>query len=202
MSFIPLAKLLRPHGLAKSGVLSFKAELFSPGGLALQNQNQIFIFRSDTKKYQAYNLSGLPEPLGAKWGENRFVILRFPEDHSPAQGSDVFIKRESFPAIDDKKEVYICDLVGLPVIDEKNESVAKILGYTELGSTPGTATRPRPMNLRLQLFSSGEEIEVPMDWVNWAPWHAGDRKTLSIPDVSTWLHIDQADDGAKDDDVE
>lgn len=52
------------------------------------------------------------------------------------QGHEVFVRRADFPAPEDSGEVYLVDLVGASVVDEKGGALGIIEGVTDNGAQP------------------------------------------------------------------
>ena len=175
--FIPLARITKEQGFEKDGVVTFKASLFTVGGLIFREKQ--FIYSSIEEAFKAPRkipLVEVPAPLGGKWGEAKNVLLRFAKANAPKIGEWVGYGRMEFPRV--QGEVYLCDLLGKDVLDASLKSVGKVSGFFEEKGS---------LNLEVKLVA-GNKIEVPSAWVNWADWKE-DSTSLQIPDIEEWLKV-------------
>ncbi len=173
---IPLAQIVREHGVPKPGRHVYKADFFNVGSSLFSTHVKLHIQESPNAEWRACEMSDAASPMGGKWGQSKGVLLTFA--FAVPRGSLVGMPRDYFPQLE-SGEIYVCDLIGLPVSDEKG-SVGRVVGYSEPG-------KGAPLNLVVQP-ASGPAFGFPMKWVDWA--HSGvERGVLQVPGVRQWQNL-------------
>lgn len=187
---ICVAKIVREHGLPKGGRVFFKAQLSSPGGSSLKTATEIFV--SSSPDFESYDRLGLLEtaPLGGSWGQSDSVILGFDEIQGAqiSRGLYIGLLRSQFPVIEDQNEVYLCDLLGLKILNEEKQEKAVVEGFEELAKRSGVNLICRALNAQEQ--NPIENFSVPLRWVDWqASRLTGPQPFLLIPDLEEWMNL-------------
>lgn len=189
---IPLARLVRLHGIPKNGVQAFKADLFHSGGSVFQTVSPEVVFISkhahskniseSAEDYAPWTLAGPLAPHGGKWGQAKGLLLRFDEAKAPPLGTVVAIPRESFPP-PAPGEWYICDLLNASVYDGDGQLVGRVTAFADVAPTLGGS-----VNLVCRA-TAGDEFEFPIAWVKDVET-TPDGMRLNVPDVDTWRSLD------------
>ncbi len=176
MRVIPLAQIVREHGVPKAGRHVYKADLFNVGSSLFTHHNKIYVQESPNAEWRVCEFIEEAAPMGGKWGESRGALLAFA--FALPRGSLIGLPRDFFPQLSNG-EVYVCDLIGLPVHDEKG-LVGEVIAYSEPG--PGA-----PLNLVVRP-PSGPNFEFPVKWVDWAG-SGVETGCLKAPGVRMWQNL-------------
>lgn len=179
--FITLAKITRLHGFPREGFVVLKAELFNKGGEIFRERSSAFFANpaTPTEAPREIFFATLPDPWGGAWGEARGLLLKFKETEAPVMGSEVALPREAFPALQ-SHEVYICDLLGLQVVDEDQKHYGRVVAFYE--------NKAGQVSLEVR-DDRGRSFQFPVEWIE-GGWESRRdelaRGLLRVENVSAW----------------
>jgi hypothetical protein len=164
---------VREHGFARDGVVCLKADLFNRGGEILRKCKSVFL--TDGREFP---LAKDPAPHGGSWGLATGILFYFAEKNAPPLKSEVGLPRQEFPELIDG--VYLCDLLGLPVYDEKDRKAGEVSAYSDNAGS---------MNLVISPAPKAKTFEVPLAWVDMERFLKGENDRLIVEGIQEWEEI-------------
>lgn len=186
--FITLAKITRLHGFPREGFVVLKAELFNKGGEIFRDRASAFFLNSGSaggaptaspNNFHEITFATPPDPWGGAWGEARGLLLKFKESEAPPMGAEVALPREAFPALQGH-EVYICDLMGLRVVDQDQKQYGRIVAFYE--------NKAGQVSLEVR-SDQGRAFQFPVEWIE-GGWESRReelaRGILRVDDLAAW----------------
>jgi hypothetical protein len=177
--FIPVAKITRPHGFPREGRCVLKAELFQKGGELFRTRQSAFFKSPGAKDYVEIFFAAENSPAGGAWGQAKGLLLTFEEAKAPPLGSELALRRSDFPALP-PGEFYLCDLMGLRVVDETGKVYGKVASFFE--------NKSGQVSLRVE--GEGKSFEFPLSWMDAKASRAEELFPLGeiiVPEVKEWL---------------
>jgi 16S rRNA processing protein RimM len=146
-AWVPLAEVLRPHGLRGE----VKLKVFNEDSDVLLSQEDVLV-----------RLSGEEHEVSVdrarRAGDAILMKLYSVDDCDKAaelRGALVCARRESFPPLEDG-EFYTCDVIGARVLLRSGD------GYDELGTVKAMQSYPSADALVVQAADGGKDWEVPL----------------------------------------
>lgn len=180
--WIPLARVAREHGLTKGETSFLRCDLLQVGGLAFQSAKLVaFSAHPQNSEIEILDVSEPIKPLGGKWGEAKAIILPIPKNRKWTRGEWVSVPRENFPSLGEG-ELYLCDLMGLPVsADASLNGAYRVIGIEDrsIGSTEA-------LSLILKDEHDKVTFEVPVKGIDWSK---SSKDHLVIPTVEDWKSL-------------
>jgi hypothetical protein len=170
---VPLARVVREHGFERSGVLTFKADLFSRGGLLLKDRLELWM-RSDLSLKDSPQLSHSPSPSpfwkkvklvassaphGGAWPQASGILIRVEKGSGVSRGDLIGLSRNEFPEL--SQGFYVCDLIGQGVEDENGLLLATVISFQDLA--PGM--KVSVVNLLAKSLDGKMEFSFPAQWI-------------------------------------
>ena len=206
---VPLAKVVRFHGFPKNQISTYKADLFNPGGELFKNRKSVYVGYFPSTKNQhpkapknlapnlSPNLSTVEwsrepttllescSPHGGAWGQATGILLKVSESAPLTIPCLIGLPRAEFPPL--TKGFYICDAMGLDVVDEDKNKVGVITGYYETasGNRPGGGA----YNLIMKDAKTARLIEFPIEWVESDGTQPGPGTVLCVPQIAQWREL-------------
>ena len=127
MKIVPLAKIIKPHGVPGRG--AYVAFLFSKGAEIFKDQQSLYVsefenFR-DAKKIDLEKTS----PLAAAWPDATKLLIKCENKQERLEKNHfVGLSRDQFPPLADG-EFYIYELIGFQVLDEQGAKIGVLKSY-------------------------------------------------------------------------
>jgi len=168
--------------------VTYKVQLFSRGGLIFKDRSRFLISDTKEKNFQNIEVQKAPSPSGGSWGQSPAVLLQLREEDlkncEAGIASIIGLSREDFPKLDG--EVYLCDVLGLDVVDENFKSYGRVVAYQEVD-----LRNPDLINLSVEMADK-KTFEFPWSWVDWQASGAAKlfpENRLVVPSVAEWVGL-------------